>query len=71
MVGLRFQTIDDITSDAMFMRTLDIDMCGMGHVSNIKDTPYMNIETSFCHGLKDLILSEIDDSNNENHDEGH
>lgn len=39
MVGLPFQTIDDIASDAMFMRDLDIDMCGMGPYIEHQDTP--------------------------------
>ncbi len=30
MIGLPFQTIDDLANDLLFMRNIDIDMCGMG-----------------------------------------
>lgn len=30
MIGLPFQTVSDLTDDLLFMKQLDIDMCGMG-----------------------------------------
>jgi len=39
MVGLPFQTYDDLADDLLFMKNLDIDMCGMGPYIEHKDTP--------------------------------
>jgi biotin synthase len=39
MVGLPFQTIEHLADDLLFMRTFDIDMCGMGPYIEHKDTP--------------------------------
>ena len=39
MIGLPFQTIDDLANDLVFMREFDIDMCGMGPYVEHKDTP--------------------------------
>jgi len=39
MIGLPFQTMDDLASDLLFMRDLDIDMCGMGPYIEHQDTP--------------------------------
>jgi biotin synthase len=46
MIGLPFQTMDDVTGDIMFMRDFDIDMVGLGPYIEHKDTPmfeYRNI----------------------------
>lgn len=39
MVGLPFQTYDDLAGDLMFFQELDIDMCGMGPYIEHDDTP--------------------------------
>jgi len=39
MIGLPFQTIDDLASDLIFMRDFNIDMCGMGPYIEHADTP--------------------------------
>ncbi len=39
MIGLPFQTIDDLAGDLLFFRELDIDMAGMGPYIEHKDTP--------------------------------
>lgn len=39
MIGLPFQTIEDLAKDLIFMREIDIDMCGMGPYIEQKDTP--------------------------------
>jgi biotin synthase len=39
MIGLPFQTIDDLAGDLIFMREFDIDMCGMGPYIEHEDTP--------------------------------
>jgi biotin synthase len=39
MIGLPFQTIDDLAGDLMFMKEFDIDMCGMGPYIEHADTP--------------------------------
>lgn len=39
MVGLPFQTVDDLTSDVLFFRDMDIDMIGMGPYIPHAQTP--------------------------------
>jgi biotin synthase len=39
MIGLPFQTFDDLAGDLLFMRSFDIDMCGMGPYIERVDTP--------------------------------
>lgn len=39
MVGLPFQTFDDLANDLLFFKKLDIDMCGMGPYIEHEDTP--------------------------------
>jgi biotin synthase len=42
MIGLPFQTSDDLAGDLMFMKEFDIDMCGMGPYIEHADTPLAN-----------------------------
>jgi biotin synthase len=45
MIGLPFQTPDDLAGDLLFMKQFDIDMIGMGPYLEHKDTPlYVNHE---------------------------
>lgn len=39
MIGLPFQTIEDLADDILFMQENDIDMCGMGPYIEHKNTP--------------------------------
>jgi biotin synthase len=39
MIGLPFQTLDDLASDLLFMKDFNIDMCGMGPYIEHADTP--------------------------------
>jgi biotin synthase len=39
MIGLPFQTVDDLAGDLLFMKEFDIDMCGMGPYIEHADTP--------------------------------
>lgn len=39
MIGLPFQTIEDLADDLLFFKKMDIDMCGMGPYIEHKHTP--------------------------------
>jgi biotin synthase len=39
MIGLPFQTMDDLAGDLLFMKEFNIDMCGMGPYIEHSDTP--------------------------------
>uniref|UniRef100_UPI003216A226 [FeFe] hydrogenase H-cluster radical SAM maturase HydE n=1 Tax=uncultured Draconibacterium sp. TaxID=1573823 RepID=UPI003216A226 len=39
MIGLPFQTDEDLANDLLFLKKLDIDMCGMGPYIEHEDTP--------------------------------
>lgn len=39
MIGLPWQTYEDLANDLLFMKTRDIDMCGMGPYIEHEDTP--------------------------------
>jgi biotin synthase len=42
MIGLPFQTMDDLAGDLLFFKEFDIDMCGMGPYIEHADTPLIN-----------------------------
>ncbi|MGV8093388.1 MAG: [FeFe] hydrogenase H-cluster radical SAM maturase HydE [Mangrovibacterium sp.] len=44
MIGLPFQTLEDLAADLMFMRKLDVDMVGMGPYIEHKDTPLIQYQ---------------------------
>jgi len=48
MIGLPYQTISDLADDIIFLRDLDIDMCGMGPYIEHKETP--------LYSTKDTLL---------------
>ncbi|MDR0363732.1 MAG: [FeFe] hydrogenase H-cluster radical SAM maturase HydE [Bacteroidales bacterium] len=50
MIGLPFQTIEDLADDLIFMRDFNIDMCGMGPYIEHPDTPLWQ--------FRDLLLSQ-------------
>ena len=49
MIGLPFQTTEHLADDLLFMKTFDIDMCGMGPYIEHRDTP--------LYAYKDQLLS--------------
>jgi len=61
MIGLPFQTFDDLAGDLLFLKEMDIDMCGMGPYIEHEQTPLFQ----FKHLLKtkqerfDLALNMI------------
>ena len=52
MIGLPFQTLDDLADDLLFMQDFNIDMCGMGPYIEHADTPLIK------HSDKLLSLRE-------------
>jgi biotin synthase len=48
MIGLPFQTIEDLADDLLFMKTMGIHMCGMG--------PYVEHEHTPLYKFKDQLL---------------
>ncbi|MFO8234826.1 MAG: [FeFe] hydrogenase H-cluster radical SAM maturase HydE [Bacteroidales bacterium] len=52
MIGLPFQTYEDLADDLIFMKELDIDMVGMG--------PYIEHHNTPLYQYKDLLLSETE-----------
>jgi biotin synthase len=52
MIGLPYQTLNDLADDIIFMRDFDIDMCGMGPFIEHSDTPLGH------NGTDNLFLRE-------------
>jgi biotin synthase len=46
MIGLPFQTMEDLADDLLFMKEMDIDMCGMGPYIEHADTPLWEFRES-------------------------
>ena len=66
MIGLPFQTCEDLAGDLMFMQEFDIDMCGMGPYIEHPDTPLLDYkgqlmtrEDRFYLTLKMIALLRI------------
>jgi len=66
MIGLPYQTMDDLVGDLLFMKDFDIDMCGMGPYIEHADTPLIEhsdrllpIEKRFDLSLKMIALLRI------------
>ncbi|MBW6489600.1 MAG: [FeFe] hydrogenase H-cluster radical SAM maturase HydE [Lentimicrobium sp.] len=66
MIGLPFQTLDHLASDLLFMKEMDIDMCGMGPYIEHADTPLWNfhdgllpIEERFNLSLKMIAILRL------------
>jgi biotin synthase len=61
MIGLPYQTMDDLAGDLLFMKEFNIDMCGMGPYVEHADTPLIE-HTEMLMPLKerfDLTLKMI------------
>lgn len=66
MIGLPFQTLDILASDLLFMKEMDIDMCGMGPYIEHVDTPLWSyhkellpLEERFDLALKMIAILRI------------
>lgn len=54
MIGSPFQTIENLASDLIFMREMDIDMCGMGPYIEHEDTPLFQYN-NFCISKEEKV----------------
>lgn len=52
MIGLPFQTLDDLAGDLLFFKKLDIDMCGMG--------PYIEHEHTPLYQYRHLLKTKLE-----------
>ncbi len=66
MIGLPFQTIENLADDLLFMKEMDIDMCGMGPYIEHADTPLFSekdnlipLEERFRLALKMVAILRI------------
>jgi biotin synthase len=66
MIGLPFQTSEDLANDILFMKERDIDMCGMGPYIEHQDTPLweyrdqlLPLEERFTLSLKMIAVLRI------------
>ena len=66
MIGLPFQTMDDLAGDLLYMRNFNIDMCGMGPYIEHADTPLikhseklMSLKDRFDLTLKMIAIIRI------------
>jgi biotin synthase len=61
MIGLPFQTMDDLAGDLLFMNDFNIDMCGMGPYIEHADTPLIEYSGSLMPLIErfDLTLKMI------------
>jgi biotin synthase len=66
MIGLPFQTLEDMADDLLFMKEMDIDMCGMGPYIEHADTPLwefreslLPLEERFNLALKMIAILRI------------
>ncbi|MBF0120802.1 MAG: [FeFe] hydrogenase H-cluster radical SAM maturase HydE [Desulfobacterales bacterium] len=57
MIGLPFQTIEDLAQDLIFMKELDIDMVGMGPYIEHEDTPLYTYKERLLTKKERLYLS--------------
>lgn len=47
MIGLPYQTIENLADDLLFLRELDVDMCGMGPYIEHPDAPLSAVDSGF------------------------
>jgi biotin synthase len=57
MIGLPFQTFDNLADDLIFMRDFDIDMCGMGPYIEHKQTPLYKFKNKLYDLEKRFVLT--------------
>lgn len=66
MIGLPFQTMDDLAGDLLYMKNFNVDMCGMGPYIEHADTPLiihseklMSLKARFDLTLKMIAIIRI------------
>jgi biotin synthase len=61
MIGMPFQTIEDLADDLLFFKKIDIDMCGMGPYLEHENTPLIAFKDQLKtkHERFDLALNMI------------
>ncbi|PLX14343.1 MAG: [FeFe] hydrogenase H-cluster radical SAM maturase HydE [Marinilabiliales bacterium] len=57
MIASPFQTIENLAEDLLFMKHIDIDMCGMGPYIEHEDSPLFNSKESFYNTTEKIQLS--------------
>ena len=57
MIGLPFQTVEDLADDLLFMKQLDIVMCGMGPYIEHHETPLYQYKNDLLPLQERLVLS--------------
>lgn len=57
MIGLPFQTIENLADDLLFMKGLDIDMCGMGPYIEHEHTPLYEYKNQLMSKRERFVLS--------------
>ena len=57
MIGLPFQTCENLADDILFFKSLDIDMCGMGPYVEHGDTPLMQYSHLLSEKSERLLLT--------------
>lgn len=58
MIGLPFQTNENLAEDLLFMREMDIDMCGMGPYIEHSDTPLYS-QSELLLSIKDRLFLSL------------
>ncbi len=58
MIGLPFQTLEDLANDLLFMKEIEIDMCGMGPYIEQVDTPLYKFKEVLKPQTERLFLSQ-------------
>ena len=61
MIGLPFQTFDNLADDLLFLKRIDIDMCGMGPYIEHENTPLFNFRNQIMSKQErfDLTMNMI------------
>ncbi len=57
MIGLPFQTMEDLADDLLFIKAMDIDMCGMGPYLEHNDTPLIQYKDELMPMKERFYLS--------------
>ena len=61
MVGLPFQSVEDLAEDLLFLKRIDVDMCGLGPFLEHEDTPLYQYKDQLWPKLKrfDMALKML------------
>lgn len=64
MIGLPGQTISDLAQDILFMKELDIDMCGMGPYVECEGTPLAELSFGQGGGTQEVLADRLEQTLN-------